>query len=69
MFLIFVVVFSSVGVIVVFIGGALVVYGCYKWSHQSKRHLPHPADTHIYEDMETIKREVNEYVPRLASHQ
>ena len=67
-FLILVVVFSSIGIIVVVTGGALGVYGCYKWrsSRQSKHHLPHPADIHLYEDMETIKRE---YVPRLASHQ
>ncbi len=70
-FLILVVVSSIIGIIVVVTGCALVVNGCDKWrsSRQSKHHLPNPADTHIYEDMETIKREVNEYVPRLASHQ
>ncbi len=59
-----------IGVLGGFTGGALVVYGCYKWklSHQSKHHLPPssppPPPAPLYEDIEisTVKCEVNENV-------
>ena len=65
------VVMFIIGVLGGFTGGALVVYGCFKWklSHQSKHHVhlppsssPPPAP--LYEDIEisTVKCEVTENV-------
>ena len=61
------IVFFITGVLGGFTGGALVVYGCFKWklSHQCKHHLPPsnpPQPAPLYEDIEisTIKCEVNE---------
>ena len=71
-----VVVFFIIGVLGGFTGGALAVYGCFKWklSHQSKHDLPSsspqppPSSPPLYEvvEMETevnvMKTEVNENV-------
>ena len=63
--IILVIVFFIIGVLG---GGALVVYGCFKWklSHQSKHHLPSsspPPPAPLYEDIEIATEcEVNENV-------
>ncbi len=58
-----------IGMLGGFAGGALVVYGCFKWksAHQNKHHLPPsspPPPAPLYEDIEisTVKCEVNENV-------
>ncbi len=57
-----------IGVLVGFTGGALVVYGYFKWKlpHQSEHHLPPsntPPPAPIYEDIEISSTvEVNENV-------
>ena len=67
--MILVIVFFIIGVFGGFTGGALVVYGCFKWklSHQSKHHLPTSSPlppAPLYEDIEisTVKCEVNDNV-------
>ena len=67
--MILVIVFFIIGVLGGFTGGALVVYGCFKWklSHQSKHHLASSSQSPpapLYEDIEisTVKCEVNENV-------
>ncbi len=61
-----IIVFSIIGVFGVFIVGALMVYGCYRWklSHQSKPPSSPPPPAPLYEDIEisTVKCEVNENV-------
>ena len=61
--------FFIIGVLGGFTGGALVVYGCFKWklSHQSKHHLPPfspPPPAPLYEDIEIsiVKCEVDDNV-------
>ena len=63
------VVLFIIGVLGGFTGGALAVYGCFKWklSHQSKHHLPTsspPPLAPLYEDIEisTVKCEVTDNV-------
>ena len=67
--MILVIVFFIIGVLGGFTGGALVVYGFFKWklSHQSKHHLPTsspPPPAPLYEEIEisTVKCEVTDNV-------